>query len=138
MASIEKNRKRRGIALVEAALAFPLLLLLTVAVIQYGWLFLKAQQITNAARHGARIAVTADATNAQVQTYITNLITDAGLADSGYAVTLNPGDVATVEARNLINVQISVPAESVNLLDTMLIPLPGSIRASVTMAKEGP
>ena len=43
--------------MVEAAIVFPILLMLTLGAIEYGWLFLNAQQVTNAARQGARIAI---------------------------------------------------------------------------------
>ncbi len=55
MAWINKQYGRRGTAAVEAALILPLLMLLLLGVIEYGWIYLKSEQIANAARHGARV-----------------------------------------------------------------------------------
>ena len=46
--------RQSGLATIEMAMVLPLLMLLTLGVIEYGWMFLKSQQITNAARQGAR------------------------------------------------------------------------------------
>ena len=47
-------------------IALPLVLLLIMGVLEYSWMFLKSQQITNAARAGARAGVRVDATSAEV------------------------------------------------------------------------
>ncbi|MGB6917109.1 MAG: TadE/TadG family type IV pilus assembly protein, partial [Phycisphaerae bacterium] len=88
MACLKMRESRRGTATLETALVLPLLLLLTFALIEYGWLFLRAQEITNGARQGARIAVRPDATNADVQASITAAMETAGIA--GYLVTFSP------------------------------------------------
>ena len=51
---------------VEAALMMPLIMLMTLALIKYGWLYVKVQQVNNAARHGARVAARADSENQDV------------------------------------------------------------------------
>jgi len=128
------NTRYKGVSTVEAALVFPVLLLLAFGVIHYGWLFLKVQQITNAARHGARVAILPDATGAQVAAEIALLMTDAGI--SSYdpptitGISNSPGESVTVS--------LSVDTANVALMDIPLLPNPSSIGASVTMAKEGP
>jgi hypothetical protein len=64
----------RGAELIEFALVFPLLLLLMLGIVDFGFLFQRMAVITNAAREGARIAVlpgyaTADVT-ARVRAYV--------------------------------------------------------------------
>ena len=128
------NTRYRGVSTVEAALVFPVLLLLTFGVIHYGWLFLKAQQITNAARHGARVAILPYADEDQVAAAIALLMADAGI--SGYddpnimGISNAPGESVTVS--------LSVDTANVALMDIPLLPNPSSLGASVTMAKEGP
>ena len=51
--------RRRGSLLVEAAIILPLLILVTFGVMEYGWMFVQYKHVTNAARHGARMAVKA-------------------------------------------------------------------------------
>jgi Flp pilus assembly protein TadG len=47
----------KGAELIEFALTFPLLLLITMGIIDFGLLFQRYEVITNASREGARIAV---------------------------------------------------------------------------------
>jgi Flp pilus assembly protein TadG len=123
--------------LVEAALVFPLLLLLTLGLLEYGWMFLHAQRITNAARHGARLGVLPDATNAEVEAAIAALMDAGGMAGSGYTVTFSPADVAFPAPGEALTVTINVLYENVDL-GMPLLPLPTNLEASVSMAKEGP
>jgi Flp pilus assembly protein TadG len=132
-----KNSKSRGAATIEMALVLPLLMMLTFGVIEYGWIFLKLQQVTGAARHAARIGVTADATNGDISNAVTSLMSEAGLGASGYQVTISPGNTAGLAAGQPLNVTVAVPYENVELIGIPLIPVPPSLRASVTMAKEG-
>jgi len=138
MERLKQALRRRGVATVEMALVLPLLLMLTFGMIEYGWMFLKSQQVTNAARQGARIAARADATTIDTVTSIATTMEDAGLAASGYQVNVTPGDVASLESGQLLTVAVSVPYGNVRLLAMPLIPTPGSLQASTTMAKEGP
>jgi len=135
-----KGNRSRGVAAVEAALVLPILLLVSFGAIKYGWLFLRAQQITNAARYGARVAVRADASETDVTTAITNLMTAAGMLDSGYSVTITLEDGVAwdvLEMGKAITVEVSVPSANIDIMNVLLFPSVGNIGASVTMAKEG-
>jgi Flp pilus assembly protein TadG len=57
MASIRRFRSERGAELVEFALVFPLLLLVTLGIIDFGLLFQRYEVLTNAAREGARVSI---------------------------------------------------------------------------------
>lgn len=138
MAAIARDRPRRGLVAVEAAIVLPLLLLLTFALIEYGWLFMKTQQMTNAARRGARLAVRADSTTSEVQAAIAAIMTTAGLEGSGYVVTISPADVGALESGEPLTVQITVPYANVTLTGLPFVPVPANLKGSVTMAKEGP
>jgi len=121
---------------VEAMIVFPLLLTLTFGVCEYGWLLLKAQEVANAARHGARTAAAAEATNADVLNAIDTLMASAGLEDTGYSVSVDPLDVMTVEPGQPLTVEVTVPTDTLRLTG-MPLPIPANLRSSVTMAKEG-
>ena len=138
MVSVPGQSDRRGALAVEAALVFPLLLLLTFALIEYGWMFIKTQQIINATRHGARIAVTPDATNAQVLGSIASYMDAAGMGSSNYVVTCSPASVSEPDSGQTVTVQVQVPYRNINLMDVPLVPVPTTISASASMAKEGP
>lgn len=138
MAKIKKQKEFRyhGTSIVEAALVFELLLILTMGAIEYGWIFLKSQQITNAARQAARVAIRPDATNDQVEDTIDDLMKKAGMADSGY-VTEKP-DVTSISTGDPLTVKVTVLCENVALINIPLLPTPTNLGSSVTMAKEGP
>jgi Flp pilus assembly protein TadG len=138
MVRTQKKTRYYGLATVEAALVFPLLLLLTLGIIEYGWLFLKAQQVTNATRNGARLAITPDATTQEVVNTIDSLMAAAGMAGSGYAVSIIPGDVSAPAVGEAIYVQVTVPCANIIIINIPLLPTPVSLQASVAMAKEGP
>ena len=135
-----KEKRCRGAAAMEAALVMPIILMVTFGAIKYGWLFLKAQQITNAARYGARVAVRADAGENEVITTIDNLMTAAGMGDSGYTVTFNLPDGVDwddLQMGHAITVNVTVPSANIDIMNVPLFPDVGDIGASVTMAKEG-
>jgi Flp pilus assembly protein TadG len=129
---------RKALAAVEAALLVPLVLLILLGVIEYGWMFLKGQQIANAARHGARIAILESASTAQVQGAVATLMADADLDGSGYTLTITPGDVSAAEPGATVTVTITVPYAAIGITGAPLLPQPTSLRGSTSMAKEGP
>jgi Flp pilus assembly protein TadG len=141
MVIVRKRKKncRRGLAAVEAALVFPILVLLTFGAIEYGWLFLKAQQITNATRYGARIAIRPDSTTQDVIDAIDSLMAAAGMGGSGYVVTISPADVSFPAVGEAVVVNVNVPCANIVLMDIpLLLPTPTNLAAEVTMGKEGP
>jgi len=131
------KKNRRGLATVEMALVLPLLLMLTMGAIQFGWLFLKAQQITNAARMGARTAVLPDATDTGVRANILALMTAGGMGASGYSVTFTPTDITSLNVGDFLTVRVTVPCAKINIIGTALLPAPANLIGEVTMAKEG-
>lgn len=128
---------RRGAVAVEAALIFPLLLLLTFGAIKYGWLFLKAQQITNATRYGARLVILPDATTDGVKTAIINMMAASNISIGADDITFTPVDISSLSVGDAIEVRVIVPAENVDIMDISMFPSLGNLGASVTMAKEG-
>ena len=61
MAALNFRRKQpsseRGAELVEFALVLPLLLLLVLGIVDFGFLFQRFEVVTNAAREGARLEI---------------------------------------------------------------------------------
>ena len=135
----KRTRISKGLATIEVAIAFPLLLIITLGAIRYGWLFLKAQQITNAARMGARIAVLPDSTVDTVNTAVTNLMIAANINPADCTVTIS--DSLDQEVGFPLTVRVTIPCSSVDIMDvpilTDLEPEDWDIGAEVTMAKEG-
>ena len=154
MVSRQRNVSRRGAVAVEAALVLPVLLLVTFGAIRYGWFFIKLQQITNAARCGARAASVYNANHTEVMNIISTLLGPYGariIADGEtppvtFKITEKDGNsyittnVASAGAQDKITVTITVPAADVDILPMGLFrfePEDWELWASITMAKEG-
>jgi Flp pilus assembly protein TadG len=129
---------RKGTAVIEAAIIFPLLIMLTMGAIHYGWLFLKSQEITNAARNGARVGCRAGANSAEITATVDMLMARAGMAGSGYVINVAPGDVFNMVKGQALEVTVTVPAANVAWLIIPLLPTPENLAGAITMAKEGP
>jgi len=136
----EMKRFRRGTTMVEAAFVLPILLILTLGTIEYGWLFLQAQQITNAARQGARLAILQDVTQAEVRAEIDECLRRASLDDDNPEIYI--GDPEPIPlgppGRMQITVRIRVPTDTLTIVHASpLLPVPAHLGCTVTMAVEG-
>jgi Flp pilus assembly protein TadG len=131
---------RRSVELLEVAVVLPLVLLLLFGLLEFGWMFLLAQQVTHAARHGARIGATADASNADVLQAVEAMLTDRGMGGLATVnITSGGVDLADLDSGETLTVEVSVPYDAVGLGVPLLAGFaPESLRASVSMAKEGP
>lgn len=135
-------------AVVEAALLFPLLLLIVLGLIEYGWAFLQAHEVTNAARSGARVGILPSATNSDVSAKVAEMMNNAQLGSSGYSITFAPADVSKVAAGQNVTITVNIPYSKMSLFGVPLAGLessygasgttPSQYSASVTMIKEGP
>ena len=116
----DRRLRCRGAMLAEAAIVFPMLLMITLGAIKYGWLFLRAQEITNTARQAARLGILPDSTVAQVQTAIAAYMAKAGMT----SYTVDPA--LTSVAGPTVTVGIRVDASTVDLIPGYL-PAPASL-----------
>jgi Flp pilus assembly protein TadG len=135
-ASTKRLRTPRGIAMIEAAILFPVLLMITFAMMEYGWMFLKMQQLNNTTEVAARLAAMPTATNSTVTAQISTMMSAYGMGSSGYTTTFTPSDVSTATTGQTVQVQMSITYSHIKVTGTSLIPMPSTISASVTMVKE--
>lgn len=75
----KRLKSERGAALLETAITVPIVLLMSVAIFEFGRAYQTWQVLTNAAREGARIAVLADSTDAQIQAAVRTYMNSGGL-----------------------------------------------------------
>lgn len=108
------TRTERGQALVEAAIAFPLLLLVAIALVQFA-LFVYAQNVvTGAVQDGARVAAADGSTVADGVTRTQTLL-GAGLGQSAAAVSVQGSagtGVVTIQARGRLRTIIPWVADA--------------------------
>ena len=90
---LKRLRNQRGAALIEAAVTIPLILLISVAIFDFGRAYQTWQVLTNAAREGARIAVLPDYTDAQVTSTVRTYLTSGRLS--------NPNAASIIVVRNV-------------------------------------
>ena len=100
-----RRRNERGAALIEAAVTIPLLLLISVAIFEFGRAYQTWQVLTNAAREGARVAVIAGTSDQVVTDAVRNYMNVGRLPlansapiviDRGAALGPNTGSQVTI------------------------------------------
>ena len=127
--------RRRGAALIEFALVLPVLLLLLLGLMELGWAFFKASQLTTAARAAVREAIRPDATSADVQAKLDEMMQRMGMGGVSYVLALEPG--VSVEPGEPIEVTLEVAYEQITLTG-LRFGTPETLRGHAAMAKEGP
>jgi Flp pilus assembly protein TadG len=78
---MRRLRNQRGAALLETAITIPLVLLISVAIFDFGRAYQTWQVLTNAAREGARVSILAEATDAQVTAAVREYMKSGKLKD---------------------------------------------------------
>ena len=121
--------RERGAALVEFAILAPLLLLLVVGIVEFGWLFGQFNDVRHGAREGARFAAVDGGDNAAIRLRVCNAMEGLSAGISQLTVQLNPdgdgdgdifiGEPATIEVVATIDSLTSVPFISAFLPPTL-------------------
>jgi len=78
-------RNQRGAALIETAITIPMVLLVSVAIFEFGRAYQTWQVLTNAAREGARVSILSNSTDQDVTDAVHNYLV-AGQIPGGAAV----------------------------------------------------
>lgn len=109
------KNQRTATAVVEMALVTPLLLLILMGIMEFGWLFHVKSSLTTASRVGARTATLPGATDDEIRSSVHDVMNDMGFPQEkcGYEVDVTPlieGD------RAYVTVEVSVPYQNVSLV----------------------
>jgi hypothetical protein len=86
-----------GAELIEFALVFPLLLLVVLGIIDFGFLFQRYEVVTNAAREGARVRVLPGYVDEDVVPRVTQYLTAGGLTGTPNVLISHPTMILNVE-----------------------------------------
>ena len=145
------RQSERGAELIEFALTFPLLLLVVLGIVDFGFLFQQYEVITNAAREGGRIAVlppysqTAALMTANATTRVNQYIAASFLSGGGTVTTTVTGPTAVAIGGNCmstVTVNVTYPHQFIFLggIATYFGAAFGTstLRASSTMRSEVP
>ena len=108
---MKRMRSEKGVAMVEAAITLPIILLISVGIFEFGRAYQTSQVLTNAAREGARLAVIEGSTDTEVRARVNKYLTDGGLASLADSnIVLNRTTALTASA-TASNVQVNYPFE---------------------------
>lgn len=128
-----KNRKNKGQSLVETALMLPVILLLLTGIIDFGFLFNNYLIVSNAAREGARAAVTGS-TDAQVSSVVNN--SAVSLDPAKLTVTITPDETAGRAPGDMVTVAVQYRYSMMTPIIAAIIPGPVNLDSSTTMRCE--
>lgn len=128
-----RGRARHGLAVVEFAAVAPLLLVVTLGMIEYGRLVQVQQVLTNASREGARLAATGSVSASQVQAVVDSYLATAGI--NGETTTVSPSSPTSAGAGDPVTVSVSIPFSSVHWYPPVLI-TGMTMNANATMRAE--
>jgi Flp pilus assembly protein TadG len=146
--NLEPRTRERGSAMVETAIVLPLLLMLMVGIFEVGRAYETWQVLTNAAREGARMAVTPSSTVPVTTALIRQYMADGQLDQSAVA-TVVVNKTATINAAGT-NVSASLVTVDYPFTFIMLQPVvrlvapgatvggPITMRATSVMRNEAP
>lgn len=108
----KRNNHRRGSAVLDAALVFPILLSLTFGCVEFGHYFFIKHTLQGAAREGARAAASPGSTNSEVTTAVTASMNAAGIAPAKYTTKIrNSTDTTDINVNQTAGTAILVKVE---------------------------
>ena len=125
--------RARAAAIVEFAVVSPLLLTILFGIIEYGYIFMVRQTLTNAAREACRVAVLQTTTEpyTEVISRVDDIMAPTGLTSYSVAMThWSAGDPTET-------VTVSIPYSDVSLLGNFFGQRSGTLVGTCSMRKEG-
>jgi Flp pilus assembly protein TadG len=129
-----KRTRNYGAAVVEFAVVGPLMVMLTMGMIEVGRMVMVKQLIVNASREGARTAILPSTGSETVLAQVQQELTNSGIR--GAQVTLSPTSIANAAAGTPITVSISIPTSAISWVPTPMFSINQTISASTTMRRE--
>ena len=99
---------RRGTAVVELAIAAPLLILMALAVVDICNLIFAKQSLAIAAYEGVRVAVVPGANNYDVRTQVQEVCAARGIGEP--TVVIDPQDFTNAKLGDMITVTVTAPS----------------------------
>lgn len=133
--SIPQGGNRTGAAVVEFAFIAPLMILLTMGMLEMGRVVMVKQLMVNASREGARQAVLPGATSGGVTSTVQEELSNGSI--SGATITVTPANFEGAAAGTPVTVSIQIDATDVSWVPNPAFTVQAIIDASTTMRKEG-
>jgi Flp pilus assembly protein TadG len=130
-----KRAPRKGLAVVELAIIVPVLVFLTIGMIEVARGLMVKETLSNAARKGCRTGILPTGTTNSISADINQVLTDNNIASSNATITVMVNgkvvDASTAVQHDQISVKVSIPVSQVAWITPFF--LPGSDIESDTM-----
>lgn len=126
----------RGSVLVEFAIILPIFILLILATIEAGWALYIQSTLADAARQGARVAVTQNVGSNVIVSIIDDIVQSANIPAGQVSVTITPLAISLEPRGTPITIDVSMPYNSASILPAPLFFSTVTLQAQVTMSKE--
>ncbi|MBP7933234.1 MAG: pilus assembly protein [Phycisphaerae bacterium] len=110
--SSRRPAARRGGAVVEMAVVTPLLLLMLFGIIEFGYIFMMENSLTNATREACRTATLPGSTDTDIRSRFQQAIASTGLTVTDSMIIIEPA----TSANPVVTVKVAVPYSQVTLL----------------------
>ena len=104
----KRLQSESGAELIEVALTLPLLMLVLLGIIEFGFVFQQYEVITNAAREGARVAVLPSYSTDDAKTRIQNYLDASGLKSSSATVNVAAQTAVAIGTNCMVPMQATV------------------------------
>jgi Flp pilus assembly protein TadG len=134
----KRNRRRTGragVAATEFAVCLPVIVLIVLATIEACTMVFLKQSLSIAAYEGARVALTQNATPANVQRTAQQILSERRV--NGGTVSLDPANLNAIQQGQFITVTVTAPAASNNSIPLRFY-RGRTLTGSATMMKEFP
>jgi Flp pilus assembly protein TadG len=130
----KRKQARAGAAVVEFAIVGPLMIMLTMGMMEVGRAVMVKQLLVNASREGARMAILPSASSQTVIQQVQSQLAASSI--TGTTVTLTPPSLENAPAGTPVTVAISVNASQVSWIPNPAFTLNRTIATSTTMRRE--
>ncbi len=129
-----QQKSRTGASVVEFALVAPLMILLTMGMMEVGRAVMVKQMLVNASREGARMAVLPGSTAAEVRARVQDDLANASI--SGVTVNITPTLLSAAGAGTPVTVEVQVEAADISWIPKPVFTIDKTLIGSTTMRKE--
>lgn len=126
-------KNKYGQAIVELALALPLIIMLIMGTIEFGRLFHSYLLITNASREGARIAIT----GVDNPTIINRINEVTSSLDNAKEIIIAPDDQELRKSTAPVTVTVDYKHNIITPVINSIVPNPVTLTSSTSMRMEG-
>ena len=121
----------KGAAVVELAVVLPLLLTIVFGIIEFGWVFMVRETLTNSSREGCRVAVLQGSTTTDIIDQVNASMSPTGL--SGWSTQITRSTTGSPNE----TVTVRIPYANVSLLGGFFGSTDFNLGATTIMRKEG-